>query len=140
MPLDGSRLAEQVLSHAVVFAKMVKAEVVLMHVVPTSGRMPHPPTPSQAAATEDIGAYLKKVAERLRKAEKAEIGWRVTCGDPIGDLVRYITEGDIDLVAMCTHGKGGQTEEDLGSVAQELSQKVSVPVLPLKPEGEIAGI
>lgn len=138
VPLDGSRLAEQVLPHVVRLARMNKAEMVLMHVVPASGRLARPPTPAQEAAMEDIGAYLKKTSAKLSREEGLEVGWRVTCGAPVDDLVRFVREGDVDLVAMCTHGKGADGQEGLGSVAVALLQKIAVPMLVLKPGVAVA--
>jgi len=47
--------------------------------------------------------------------------------------VRVVREGDVDLVAMCTHGKGADGQSALGSVAVSMLQRVSVPMLMLKP-------
>ncbi len=139
VPLDGSKLAEQVLPHAVSLAATTRGEVVLMHVVPADGQLVHPPTPSQLAAMEAITGYLKRVKEIWTHKSKCEIGWRVSCGDPIKDLLTFIREGDVDMVAMCTHGKGQvQDGSKLGSIATELLQRVTIPFLLLKPEGEIA--
>ena len=80
VPLDGSRLAEQVLPHVVSLARPNKSEVVLMHVVAASGRLSRPPTPAQQAAMEDIGAYLKKPPPSLPK-EKA---WRLAGASAAG--------------------------------------------------------
>ncbi len=138
VPLDGSKLAEQVLPHAMKVAKSTSAEVVLMHVVPASGQMRRPPTPAQKTAMDDIGAYLKKVSASLSKQEKLEVGWRVSCGDPVDDLVRFVHDGDVDLVAICTHGKGADGQTDLGSVALELLNKVTVPLLVFRPGGPVS--
>jgi nucleotide-binding universal stress UspA family protein len=141
VPLDGSKLAEQVLPHATSLARLAHAEIVLAHVVPAEGKRVRPPTPSQQKAMEDIGSYLKDLAERLSKQEKVPVGWRVTSGDPVEDLVRFISEGDVDLVAMSTRGQGGRGAADLGSVAQRIVERVAiVPVLLIKPEGTITAL
>lgn len=81
VPLDGSKLAEQVLPHAVSLASANHGEVVLMHVVPADGQLVHPPTPSQLAAMKDITGYRKRVKETWALKGKCEIGWRVSCSE-----------------------------------------------------------
>lgn len=135
VPLDGSKLAENVLPHVMAIVAAFKADVVLMHVVPVSGKMPHPITPSQQQAMEDISSYLKEVARALQTEDVPEIGWRVTCGEPAEDLARYVQEAGVDLIAMSTHGQGDAPGAQMGSVATQLLQRVSVPILLLRPEG-----
>ncbi len=54
---------------------------------------------------------------------------RARLGDPVGEILAYVEEAHSDLIAMTTHGRSGWKRWVLGSVAQTVLRRTSVPVL-----------
>jgi nucleotide-binding universal stress UspA family protein len=79
-------------------------------------------------AEADIQAYLSAVAGRL-----AEQGLDVVTATSIGAvascIVEYAEANQVDLIAMCTHGRTGLARWALGSVADRVLRAGSTPIL-----------
>jgi nucleotide-binding universal stress UspA family protein len=119
VPLDGSKLAEQVLPYAQLLAGACDASLTLLQVTPAGARMPF--TLSQSA-----GDYLKFTAASL-KPSPADVVEKI--GKPaevIVDLARSAADG---LIAMATHGMTGPRRWLLGSVASKVVQSAENPSL-----------
>src|SRR5215212_6630397 len=113
IPLDGSRLAEMVLPHALAIAQSTASALTLLRVVPAAGH--------------ETDAYLDKVVERVRAAGVAAEG-QVRCGDPTDRIVEYAAhDPSVALIAMATHGRHGLERLVLGSVAEQVLQSTPVP-------------
>jgi nucleotide-binding universal stress UspA family protein len=58
--------------------------------------------------------------------------------DPAEEIVEYVTQEPIDLIAMATHGRSGLSKLLHGSVAETVLKNVSIPVLllPLPEDSE----
>ena len=133
VPLDGSPLAEQALHHASGLARLLDVEILLVRAL---SPMLHPRYQNDKLVlscadfveVEDAWRYLANRADGLR-SEGNRVSIRVLVGSPsaaIADAAR--TEG-IDLIVMTTHGRGGLGRVLLGSVADGVLQRTSVPVL-----------
>jgi nucleotide-binding universal stress UspA family protein len=119
VPLDGSKLAEQVLPYAQMLAGAFGAALTLLQVTDPDARRPF--TLSQSA-----GDYLKYAAARL---SPLPVGVLEKIGKPaevIVDLARADADG---LIAMATHGVSGPRRWFLGSVASKVVQSAENPVL-----------
>lgn len=135
IPLDGSRLAESVLPAAQVLARRFESAVTLLHVIE-----PHPPVDVHGerhlASIPEAEAYLQGISAKAFKDLKVTMHVH---GPDEGDVAAIIAhhgeEFDIDLVALCTHGRGGARELLYGSVAQQVLGRGGVPVLLVRPEG-----
>lgn len=137
VPLDGSKLAESVLPVVATLAEALGMEIMLLHVVPASGQPLRTPTPSQKAATAAISEYLQGVAQQLA-SQSVKVGWRVTSGAPVENIIRYVNEAPADLIAMSTHGMGGDSRSPMGSVAAAVLERQTSPVLLIKPDKDVA--
>jgi len=132
-PLDGSRLAEGVLPAAAALARRLKASLTLLHVVE---RAPPPRVHGERhlADRRDAEAYLARVASRP-PLRGTRVSWHVH-DDDAGGLARALAEHEKefghDLVVLCTHGRGGGRRAVMGSVAQQLVNAGTVPVLVLR--------
>src|SRR5688500_16609867 len=136
LPLDGSLFSEQALHVAARIAWRANAELHLVKVRPLATGLLSA-DPQAAAATlqrESAGdrEYLERVAARLR-APGRRVHTNVLTGTPTIALSGYVTDTQIDLVVMTTHGRGGLSRAWLGSVADRLVRTTSVPVLLLRP-------
>jgi nucleotide-binding universal stress UspA family protein len=134
VPLDGSKMAEQVLPIATMVAQALDADLVLFQVpivhaygwltdewfLPVQGVL--------ATAEQDAEAYLTAVGRGLQ-----EQNVRVTAATMIGpvaaSIIEYAEANQVDLIAMCTHGRTGLARWALGSVADHVLRAGSSPIL-----------
>ena len=134
VPLDGSPVAEQILPTVTMVARALDAALVLFEVPIAhvtgwmTGEWFLAVQGVIETAEEDARAYLDGVAGRLE-----EQGIEVTTATAIGSvancIVDYAEVNDIDLVAMCTHGRTGLARWALGSVADRVLRAGSTPIL-----------
>jgi nucleotide-binding universal stress UspA family protein len=132
--LDGSHLAEAVLPVVERIALALATPVVLLHVIERGARSTihgdrHFTNPVEA------GAYLDDLARSL-----AARGLRVTAhihevpeGDVASSIAGHAEEESADLIVLCTHGSGGVRDLFYGSIAQQVLQRGTTPVLLVRP-------
>ena len=135
VPLDGSSLAEQALSCAVMLGRGLPAELVLLRAVfipfDVQGALVQAGRRVDALAEHleaEAHGYLRGIAGSL-----AEAGSRVRCivlhGPAAEAIVDYAEEMGIQQIVMATHGYAGLKRWTHGSVAERVLQAASVPVL-----------
>ena len=136
IPLDGSRLAEASLPAGCRLGAATGATLVLLHVLERNAA-PQIHGERHLTGTVEAEAYLAKVAERL-----AADGLAVEChahADPVGDVAASIAiHADahaIDLTVLCTHGAGGIRDALWGSIAEQVVQHSTYPVLLVRAGG-----
>lgn len=134
VPLDGSPLAQGILTELEPFLKACDAEVRLLRVVPfnTILRQRYPGVPE--AALEEAQAYVTGVAANLRDRGVRAGEPRTVRGDPAAEITKAAQEG-VDLVAMCTHGRSGFSRWFFGSVAEKVLAVVRSPMLLMRARG-----
>ncbi|HEX9016891.1 MAG TPA: universal stress protein [Chloroflexota bacterium] len=146
VPLDGSKLAEEVLPHAEDLARRLQATVHLVEVVPPPARLTgstaldssgtvqavsnDKPERKRAAAEE----YLSRISDEW-KARSIQTTWEVIEGAAAAKIVDAAYEHDCYLIAMSTHGRSGLGQMVFGSVANEVLRQASIPVLMWRPVG-----
>lgn len=72
---------------------------------------------------------------RLLEADGFTVSSEVKFGNPADQIVDHIERHDIDLIAMTTHGRTGLKRLFMGSVAENVLTRVSIPVFLLRPFG-----
>jgi nucleotide-binding universal stress UspA family protein len=130
--LDGSRLAEQALAHAVAQAKRFETELVLLKVLEPLPDVTFT-APSARRRAEEASAqlaqdYLEGVAEDIRE-QGVEVRAVQLEGKPYVEIVRYAEEGGADMIVISTRGQSGFSRWLLGSVADRVVRGATVPVL-----------
>lgn len=145
VPLDGSATAEQVLAEAIEVAKLSGAEVHLVRVADSrtleqmggEGMMWDAGTIGSLLDEEEQAAvaYLQEVAGRL-KSQNVEATTEVLRGPVVGSLLSVVKSGD--FIAITTHGRSGLKRWFLGSVAEDLVRRATVPVLVVRASDERA--
>jgi nucleotide-binding universal stress UspA family protein len=128
VPLDGSTLAEGVLPHVQALVKSLGAELVLLRVAFTHVFPGADPIQSQVTAVQEAEDYVSGLAKRLQE-EGVRAEAKVRYGDPVEEILDHVTWDHIDLIAMATHGRMGLTRVVLGSVAEHVLRRTSVPML-----------
>lgn len=132
VPLDGSKLAEKILSRVEWLAKTHDAEVTLLRVAIASSFPGTDPVQHQLSVVREAEEYLAKVEGWLR-----DVGVRVNSvvryGHDAQEIVDHARDRDFDLIAMSTHGRSGLAQFVLGSVANKVINTAPVPILLYRP-------
>ena len=132
--LDGSTTAEQVLPPATSIAKAMGAEMVLFRVSIVhvsgwyTGEWFEPLEGDLETANHHAKDYLNRVASDLI-SQGIKVSTVVEMGAVTESIVSYAETQQIDLIAMCTHGRTGLTRWILGSVADRVLRAGHVPIL-----------
>ena len=95
----------------------------------------HPVYTTQIEASVVANAQAELLPDE-RQLEDAgfTVSTEVAFGDdPAAQIVDYVKQHDIDLIAMTTHGRTGVRRLLMGSVAEKVLTSVAVPVLLLRP-------
>ena len=77
---------------------------------------------------KELQTLLEQAAQPLR-AQGYHVSTEVHFGDPAQRIIDFVTDMDINVIAMTTHGRTGLGRLVLGSVAEEVLRGVHVPVL-----------
>lgn len=137
VPTDGSDAAAAAVDHGIAVAEAFDATLHAVHVVDlgamATGSGVEPPTDQIERYTEAGEAAVEAVAERAR-GEGVDATTTVEHGFPTADLLEYVDEHGVDLVAMGTHGRAGIDRVLLGSTTERLVCRSPVPVLAVHPD------
>lgn len=150
IPLDGTPLAEQILEPALAFGKAMEADYTLLRVITPVYPVTLPAEPAifgsvasdmmdrvekmHAELKKEAGAYLEKVAARLR-GEGVKVNTRITIEEQPGVAILDNAKAPIDMIAIETHGRGGLSRLLLGSVADKVIRGSALPILVHRPKG-----
>ncbi|MGE5603755.1 MAG: universal stress protein [Nitrososphaerales archaeon] len=134
VPLDGSEYSERALPLAMILARHLGAQLVLMRAASASVFPGADATQAEVRAVEEAQTYLVKM-----KAEMSGQGVSIEIALPYGDaaeeILQEIGTRHADLVVMCTHGRSGLGRWIFGSVAEKVLAHSTAPVLLVRPTG-----
>ena len=146
VPLDGSELAECVLSHVEAFISQCQIRtIVFVRIIEptfsmTSGKNPDKLQKEiESRENERKSAaekYLKQVIAKMPEGD-AKIEIEVMVGRAADKLADYAENNDIDLILMATHGRSGVGRWVRGSVADRILRAASIPVLMVRAPGTV---
>lgn len=136
VPLDGSDLSKQALPQAEELARLTGAPLHLLRVIDITGMERYGPY----ALTTSTTAYEEMLTEETTAAEAylagietdlTERGLQVTVELRRGAVSRELLDAAQagDLYVMSSHGRSGPARWFLGSVAEDVIRRSSVPVL-----------
>lgn len=136
VPLDGSKVAEEILTYVELLAKQSGAHVRLMRVVPFLW-------PSEHVHLKEMGHKMDKEASDYLFAIETHLvekGIEASVSVDEGNVPEVICdtaqESGVDLIAISTHGHGGIKGWALGSVTAKVIQASSIPLLVHRSTGE----
>lgn len=126
VPLDGSRLSEQVLPHVERLASAYGSEVQLLRVEPYQVTFAPAPVAEPSWDPRALEQSLEPAVARLARA-----GLTVRAASAHGVVAAEILRAaqGSDLVAMTTHGRGGLSRWWFGSVAEQVVRHCTTPLL-----------
>jgi nucleotide-binding universal stress UspA family protein len=141
IPYDFSETAALSLEHAIFMAKLIKAEIILLHIVET--------TTFPSSIAHAFSGFEKKVEEASNEklAELAnkihlENGVQVNIITDVGKTYKRIThtakQSHADLIIMGTHGSSGNSYS-LGSNTTRVVQESSCPVISVQEHAKKMG-
>jgi len=143
VPLDGSKVAEQVLPYARHLAGKFQIPVDLMGAVDLAGIASHIKTEKalnlDAFISDSVRhseAYLQGISKRF---PGLTAGWTVSKGKPEEVVIEKAASDSAALIAMATHGRSGIDRWLLGSVAEKVLRGTSNPLLLVKASGHERG-
>lgn len=137
VPLDGSKRAENILRHVEQLAFHYNASVIFLHVL-------KPPTRTDYA-TPHMDLFEKQLDDQLMEAKKYLDGHkgqfmekniqstsRIALGSVVKAILRVAEQEKADLIAICSHGRGGLSRLFYGSVASGVLNRVDRPLLVIR--------
>jgi nucleotide-binding universal stress UspA family protein len=138
IPLDGSRLAETVIAHAVALAGSMDIEYTLLQAIEPV-LITYLPIASGAEVDDQAFAlwqaeardYLERMAKRVSTTRPVQT--QVVVANPASAILSYARQHGIDLIAMATHGRSGISRMLLGSVADKVVRGTHISVLLHRP-------
>lgn len=138
VPHDFSPCAARALRTAIELAKVHGAELALVHVSELPANLPPDTlvTPADAAGPLRVDDYttrgarqqLEAIAEPLRREGLAVRTLAVT-GDVADEILTVANEIGAEALVVGTHGRTGLSHLLLGSIAEKVVRRASVPVV-----------
>jgi manganese transport protein len=128
--LDATPTDRAIIDHVKELAAKMNSTVILLHVATGVPAQFHGDNAGGEEVDEDQ-AYLDRILAEFEAAgipARAELAF----GDPVREIVKRAEESLCDLVAMSTHGHKGVADLILGSTANQVRHRVTVPVLLLR--------
>jgi nucleotide-binding universal stress UspA family protein len=128
--LDTSPSDRAIINHIKSLASLMISRVVLLHVA--TG------VPAQWSGSEAGGQEVREDQEYLKQVQAEFIAAGISAtaelafGDPVTEIVKWVSQNKCDLVAMSTHGHGLVADLILGTTANRVQHSISVPVLLLR--------
>jgi nucleotide-binding universal stress UspA family protein len=126
VPVDGSKLAEMTNAWAAGLARILKAQLVFLHVYPAG------PGERSKHAEETFDALRQRMVRHCQQLRQSGVKARfaVRSGDAADRILRFARKND--LILTTTHGEGGFKRWIFGSVAEKLIHEARIPVLVYK--------
>jgi len=135
VPTDFSEPAAAAVQYAATLAREFDGTVHLMHVVPEPYAYPWGTELSTLPLADILAQTAESARERLGTLA-GELGLpsgrvvtQTSVGTPVDQVLSYISDHQIDLVVLGTHGRGMVGHLLLGSVAERVVRRSPVPVL-----------
>ena len=141
LPLDGSAMAEQALSHAIAQAQQFEATLILLRVFE-----PFPHVRGMSASDLDsIKQQTNEWAQEYLDQHVADIREKgisvqaaIVEGRPDVTILQFGEEHQVDLIVICSRGRSGLSRWLMGSVADRVVRGATVPVLLVRTPNEEA--
>lgn len=141
VPLDGSYFAETALPYALALATKFDSDITIARVAQgiqaISPSNNDPLNPDTAVFLSQLGDDLNMEAHDYLQAQRSSLRqqgfkahMRLLHGSDIAaSLLEVIETQAIDVVVMCTHGRGGLKRWIFGSVAEKVLRQANCPIL-----------
>jgi nucleotide-binding universal stress UspA family protein len=134
VPIDFSETGHLALQHAAFMARLMKAELILLHVLPISQYHFEIPEPILVFDNLDkvdkiVEQKLKETADRVHEEYGIQPRIFFTHGKVAQEVVQIARDENADLIIMGTHGASGYAEIFIGSNASKVVNIAPCPVI-----------
>ena len=136
VPLDGSELAEIVLSPVVQLANALKLEILLLRAYPRFNTYAGADDYNavnyevvRGALRDEAQSYLESKVREFKSNGIEKVSFVIAEGSGAGEIIRLGQRTPDNLIAMCTHGRSGVKRWVLGSVTEKVVRLSGDPVL-----------
>jgi nucleotide-binding universal stress UspA family protein len=147
IPLDGSPLAEEILTPALELARITHVPCTLLQVVEpwmlldavSLRHVPAPDHPIPQQRKQEAQTYLEQIAARP-EATGLTVETHVVVDERVAPaILAEAQQSETDLIAMATHGRSGLARFRVGSIADKVLRGADHAVLLLRPSERAAG-
>jgi nucleotide-binding universal stress UspA family protein len=135
IPIDFTEMSESAALQGSEIAKLLQAEVYLLHVIPSNGHYSslnyEKPTPAEVIkdvegmVNDRMNEFKNKISEKSGITPKTII----YTGNIVNRIIEFSHREKIDQIIMGTHGASGYKEMFIGSNAQRVVTLSEIPVL-----------
>ncbi len=144
IPVDFSDTSMIAIEHAGFTAQVLKADLVLLHVVEKHWEKFSIIAPEMRVnAPSDFTNAIEKRLEETAAAIRSKYGVKSTCitadGNIFNEIVAVSKEHNVDLVVMGTHGTSGVVEFFVGSNTYKVVTESACPVLSVRAHASKVG-
>lgn len=131
IPLDGSKLAERAIPHAIYMARIFESQIQLLHVLDFS------PYQDTSTVTEPLNwqinkaqadLYLNGIAAQLR-GQNLNVEYHLREGKTAESIIDFAQQQGVDLIVIATHGASGLSRWNMSSIAAKVISKACLPLL-----------
>ncbi|MDS0475616.1 universal stress protein [Natrinema sp. 1APR25-10V2] len=138
VPTDGSPEVERALEYAFDLARSHDATVRALYVVNVTGYSGLPMETALEGISDALHEEGRAAVERAAALapDGVTVETDVLEGSPSHAIVEAADPGECDLIVMGTHGRGGIDRLLLGSVAERVVRRASVPVLTVQVDSD----
>ncbi|MFO8163652.1 MAG: universal stress protein [Thermodesulfobacteriota bacterium] len=141
VPLDGSKRAEEILSHVEEMSKLYHARVIFLQVVEPSPLI-WGPEGSIALYQQEIERWMQKAQSYLSalkgsfRSKGIETEQYVKSGPVVESILKLAEQEEADLIALASHGRSGLSQVFYGSVAAGVLHRIDRPILLIRSQGQ----
>jgi nucleotide-binding universal stress UspA family protein len=134
VPTDFSELADRALEYGAEIARSTGASLFILHCIPlgdlvrvtASARLPDEAIQN---LERDEEAHVRQRVAKIGASHAIQIDSLVCDGPPPATILKVADENGIDLIVMGTQGHTGLRHALMGSVAEDIVRRSSIPVL-----------
>ena len=138
LPTDGSDFSQKAVSKGIALAKSVGAKVTGFFAAPPATPIVYrnylpvgyaQPEEHQRLIEEATAKALGFIESAAKDAGVPYAGVHATSDFPEDEIIKVAERNGCDLIVMATHGQGGLRGVLIGSVAQKVLNKSTIPVM-----------
>jgi len=128
LPLDGSKLAEEIIPAAINLAKICHATITLMQIAEITALFKYDRKIESEVLKDRAEEYLNQMKRKIEE-DGVSVNVVIRTGKPYSEILTYAEQRDVDLIIMSTYGMGGFGRWALGSVSEKVVRHSPKPVL-----------
>ena len=139
VPTDLSAPALRAFKNAVALARLYDAAVHVLHVVESIPYVALTPTDRLSLGARPLSEHRgrRRVREFLREGKAADVSVHahLAYGDAADQVHRFVTENEVDLMVLASHGRGRHSSSSLGQVAERVLGRTTCPLFLVRASG-----